>query len=99
MPQIRGTGSGIQHSPFESQSGGWEAIEEIDDPALERILGTDNEKSVALDQLFEYGRAVPEMVRGRADVGSDGVPHQGRRIMPEIRREQGFDGWPNTIDD
>ena len=37
-------------------------IEEINDPSLQRILGTDDEESIFLDQLLEEFRSVSQVV-------------------------------------
>src|SRR5436309_7827868 len=74
-------------------------IEEINEPGLQRVLGTYDEKSISLDQFFEDLRSVSQMVCGDADVGANGLPHQSIRVVPEFCRQQRFHGWPNTIND
>lgn len=34
-------------------------VEEINEPGLQRVLGTDDQESTSLDQLFEDFRSVP----------------------------------------
>ena len=50
-------------------------IEEINEPGLQRVFGTYDQKSISLDQLFEDLRSVSQMVCGDADVGTNGLPH------------------------
>jgi hypothetical protein len=39
------------------------------------------------------------MIRGSTNVGSDSVPHQSFRIVPEFRRSQWFHSRPNPVED
>ena len=81
----------IELVPYEFQRGGNEmlripvsrqAVEEIHDAGLERILGADDEQSVVLDQLLEHLRAVAQVVGRRADVGAHGRAHQRVAVVP-----------------
>ncbi len=36
---------------------------------------------------------------GRADVGADGMPKEGFRLVPELCGEKSFNSGPNAIDD
>ena len=43
-------------------AGLWHTVKKINDPSLQRILGTYDEESILLDQLLEDFRSVPQMV-------------------------------------
>ena len=74
-------------------------VEEIYDSSLQRILGSDDEEPIVLDQLLEDLRSMSQMVRGDADVGPNGLPHQSIRVVPEFWRQQRLHGWPDTVND
>ena len=74
-------------------------VEKIDAPSLERVFGTHDKEALLLDQVLEYSRSVSQMVRGDTDVGADGMLHQNLWVVPEVRREQPFQGWTDAIND
>lgn len=84
-------------------SGGFEGrlrypIKEINDPSLQRVFGTYDDKFVSLDVFLEDGRSMPQLVGGSADVGPNGVLRQVVVVEPEFRRQQPLDRWPYAVD-
>jgi len=73
-------------------------IKEINDPSLQRVFGTYDDKSVSLDVFLEDGRSMPQLVGGSADVGPNGVLRQVVVVEPEFRRQQPLDRWPYAVD-
>lgn len=74
-PMSDGNGRGVQFDAATLLAGLRHAIEEINEPGLKRVLGAYDQKSVSLDQFFEDLRSVSQMVRGDANVGTNGLPH------------------------
>ena len=75
------------------------AVEKINEAALQRIFGADDQEAVFLGQLLEDLRSMSQMVCGGANVGPNSVPHQRIRVVPEVGFEQRFHGWPNAAND
>src|SRR5688572_13406651 len=76
-----------------------DAIEEGDDPRLQRVLRPDHQQAVFLDQTLQQLGAVTQMIGGGADVGPDRLAHERVRISSEARGKQGFHGRSNTVHD
>ena len=74
-------------------------LEEIDDPGLQRVFGTDDQKSIVLDVFLEDVRSPPQLVGGSTNVGSNGVLRQCIVVVSEFWRQQFLDRWPNAVDD
>ncbi len=54
----------------------------INNPCLQRVFGTHDDKSVSLDVFLEDGRSMPQLVGGSADVGPNGVLRQVVVVEP-----------------
>src|SRR5262249_56108726 len=76
------------------------AIEEGNHTGLERVLRTDHEQPVVLDELLEQLRAVAQVIGRHADVGAHGLLLQS---LPVARwrsvLEQALDGRADAVDD
>src|SRR5882724_11399892 len=59
-------------------------VEEVDLAGFQRVLGTDDQQAVLVDQLFEDLRAVAQVIRGDADVGADRALDQRRVVRARI---------------
>ncbi len=95
-PERRATAVGMMNA-IGSLAGLRHTVEEINDPSFQRILGTHDEKPIALDQPLKDLRSVSQMVGGDTDVRPNGMPQQSVRVVPEFCRQQRFHGWPNAV--
>ena len=74
-------------------------VEELHESSVQGILGADHDKASVLDQSLENLRAVAQMVHRNADIGSNGVPHEGIHIVRKFGLEQPLDGRPDPVND
>src|SRR5690606_26757 len=75
------------------------AVEEIDEARLERILGTDDDETLVLNQLLEHFRAVAQVASRDANVRPHGVACEALWIVAQRRRKQRLDRRPHAVDD
>ena len=73
-------------------------VEEVNYARLQRVLRTDNEKSLILDQLLQNLRPVTQMIHRSADIGAHRLLDERVGIGPDVAGEDGFDRRAHPVD-
>ena len=73
-------------------------IEEINHARLQRVLRSDDEEAVVLNQLLQNLGAVTQVIHRRPDIGAHCLLDQGFRIAPDVAGEDALDRRANAVD-